>query len=129
MAMSALLGLGGMTLVVATTTVWFLRAKRVAIPDDRTVFLLGWVGGGLLGAASFVVPGVSWLSSLSGGLSLVGSLFFLGLYALRKQKTLNAISVGDVVPIFEALDDKGSTFKSEALIGTPTLVKFFRGHW
>ena len=60
---------------------------------------------------------------------MVGSLFFLGLYALRKQGVGNPISLGDTVPSFEAPDDQGGTYNSEALIGTPTLVKFFRGHW
>ena len=126
---AALLGLGGISLLAVTTTVWFLRAKRVAIPDSRLAFLLGWVSAGVLGAAAFVSPGANWLSGVFGSLSLVGSLFFLGLYALRKQKAGSPISVGDVVPTFEASDDQGGTYTSEALIGTPTLIKFFRGHW
>jgi hypothetical protein len=126
---AALLGLGGISVLAATTTVWFLRAMRVAIPDSRLVFLLGWTFGGFLGAASFVSAGAGWLSGLFGALSVVGSLFFLGLYALRKQKAGGSISVGNVVPAFEAPDDSGGTYKSEALIGTPTLMKFFRGHW
>ena len=125
----ALLGLSGVFVLTITTTVWFLRARRVAIPDSRLAFLLGWAGGGLLGAASLVSPGFSWLSALLGSLSLVGGLFFLGLYALRKQGVGNAISVGDMAPSFDAVDDQGATYKSEALVGTPTLVKFFRGHW
>ena len=83
----------------------------------------------MLGAASFIGSGASWLSYLFGSLSLAGSLFLLGLYALRKQKAGDPIVVGDVIPMFEALDDQGQTYNSEALIGTPTLLKFFRGHW
>ena len=60
---------------------------------------------------------------------MVGGLFFLGLYALRKQGVGNPILVGDTVPSFEAPNDQGETYNSDALIGTPTLVKFFRGHW
>lgn len=126
---ASLVGLGGVLLLTLTTVVWFLRASRVAIPDNRLVFLLGWAGGGLLGAASFVSPGFNWISGLFGGVSLVGGLFFLGLYALRKQGVGNPILVGDTIPSFEAPNDQGETYKSEALIGTPTLIKFFRGHW
>ena len=126
---AVLVGLGGVLLLGITTTIWFLRAKRVAIPDSRLVFLLGWAGSGLLGAASFVSSGVSWVSGVFGGLSLVGSFFFLGLYALRKQRAKNPIMVGDPVPTFVATDDRGGSYHSAALIGTPTLMKFFRGHW
>ena len=78
LSIAVLLGLGGVVLIVATTTVWFLRASRVAIPDSRLVFLVGWAGGGLLGAASFASSGAGWLSGLFGGLALLGGLFFLG---------------------------------------------------
>ncbi len=123
------LALGGISLFTITTTVWFLRAKRVAIPNNRLTFLLGWTSAGLLGAVSFVNPEAGWLSGLFGGLSLVGSLMMLSLYALGKQKGGNSIMVGDRFPVFEALDDQERNFTSDALIGTPTLIKFFRGHW
>ena len=126
---AALLGLCGVALLTATTTVWFLRASRVDIPDNRLLFLLGWAGGGVLGAASFASPGLTWVSGLLAGLSLLGSLFLLGLYVLRKQGVGNPILTGDVVPAFEALDEQRRTYKSEELLGTPTLLKFFRGHW
>jgi hypothetical protein len=126
---AALLGFGGISLFAVTTTVWFSRAKHVAIPDSRLAFLLGWASAGFLGAASFASPGAGWFTGIFGGLALVGCLLMLGLYALGKQKTGSAILVGDVVPTFEAVDDQGRTYTSDALIGTPTLIKFFRGHW
>lgn len=126
---AALQGFSGLLLFAITTTIWFVRAKRVAIPDNRLAFLLAWLGAGLLGAASFVSPGASGLSGLFGGLSVFGSLMMLSLYALGTQKGGISIQVGDRVPAFDALDDNGQTYTSEALVGTPTLVKFFRGHW
>ena len=48
----------------------------------------------------------------------VGSVFFLGLYTIRKQRADNPISVGDMVPTFEAIDDQGRTFSSNARIGS-----------
>jgi peroxiredoxin len=41
----------------------------------------------------------------------------------------NAIRVGDTIPIFSALDDRGELFDSERLRGHPVLIKFFRAHW
>ncbi len=126
---ATLLGLAGLLLVIVTTTVWFKRASQVAIPDNRLAFLLGWAGAGVLGLASLGGPGTNWLSYFLGGLSAIGGVFFLGLYTLRKQNAANPIMVGDRVPMFEALDDQARTYNSDALIGTPTLFKFFRGHW
>lgn len=126
---AALLGLASLSIFASTTAVWFIRAMRVDIPDSRWSFLLGWASAGLLGAASFASSGASWLSGIFGSLSLLGSLMMLSLYALGKQKGSNSIKVGDVIPAFESLDDEGQTYSSQTLIGTPTLIKFFRGHW
>jgi len=37
--------------------------------------------------------------------------------------------VGDQIPYFTAIDDEGVRFESDALAGTPVLIKFFRAHW
>jgi hypothetical protein len=124
-----LLVLLGLLLSVATTFMWFRLARLVAIPNNRTAFLLGWVSAGALGVASFMSAGAGVLSGLLGGLAILGSTFLLGLYTLGKQGVGNPISVGDTAPQFEAIDDQGNTFSSASLTGTPTLVKFFRGHW
>ena len=126
---ASLVGFTGIIVLAITTAAWFFRASRVAIPDNRLMFLLGWARGGLLGAIGILSHGANWLSAIFGGLSLVVGVFFLGLYVLRKQGVGNPILVGDTVPSFEAINDLGETYSSEALIGTPTLVKFFRGHW
>ena len=126
---ATMLGLGGVLVLVATTTNWFMRARRVAIPSNRTLFLLGWAAAGVLGVAALADISAGWLSYILGGLSLLGSLFLLGLYTLRNQNAPNPIMVGDTVPAFEALDDQGRTYTSDALLGTPTLLKFFSGHW
>ena len=127
--MATLLALIAVSVLLATTILWFLRANQVAIPDNRIVFLAGWAGSGLLGAASMVGTGASWVSYAAGGFALVGGAFMLGLYALRKQQASNPISVGDTVPSFSATTDEDGSYSSEDLLGTPTLLKFFRGHW
>ena len=124
-----LLGLGGLLLAIATTVAWFWRANQVAIPDNRLVFLLSWACAALLGVASLVGPGANWLDYIFGGLAMLGGLFMLVLYMLGGQKVGSPIMVGDTVPVFAAPDDQGQTYSSDALMGTPTLIKFFRGHW
>jgi len=129
MTIATTLGLAGLALFVATTMTWFARANQVAIPDNRLLFLAGWAIAALLGITSLFASSANWLSYVLGGLASLGGVFLLGLYALGKQQTGDAIKVGDAVPAFEALDDLGQPYTSEALMGTPTLIKFFRGHW
>ena len=129
MTAATILGFAGLALFVTTTMVWFTRANKVAIPDNRLLFLAGWAGAALLGITSLSASSANWLSYVLGGLALLGGVFLLGLYSLGKQKAVNLIAVGDTFPIFTATDDHGQTYTSEALMGKPTLIKFFRGHW
>ena len=129
MTTATIVGLTGLALFVATTMMWFTRASQVAIPDNRAVFLAGWSLAALLGLVSVTNMGANWLSYIFGGLAIFGGGGLLALYALKNQKAGNAIIVGDTAPTFEALDDQGQTYTSDALMGTPTLIKFFRGHW
>ena len=122
-------GLGGLVVFVSMTVLWFRRAHQVAIPSNRSVFLIGWAGAGALGAVCLFSAEATWLSYIFGGLALFGGLSMLSLYALGTQKAGNPIMVGDRVPAFAAPDDQGQIFNSDALLGTPTLLKFFRGHW
>ena len=92
-------------------------------------FLALWVLAVLLGGVSFFSAGSGWLSGIFGGIAAIGGTFLLGLYALRKQGVGDPITVGDHIPDFESVDGDGTIFNSSTLAGTPTLVKFFRGHW
>ncbi len=117
-------------LLVLTTMVWFKRVGRVAIPDNRFVFLLLWWLAVLLGAASFFSSQANWLSGIYGALAILGGGTLLALYALRKQGVgEEAISVGEAIPHFSAVDEEGVIFDSLAMAGSPVLLKFFRGHW
>jgi hypothetical protein len=118
-----------LVIVALTSTAWFHRLQRVAIPDDRLGFLALWSAGVLIGAAGLVSPGAGWASGIAGALAVFGGAFMLVLYALGKQRTRNAIEVGDAVPVFSAPDEHHQTFDSASLAGTLTLIKFFRGHW
>jgi peroxiredoxin len=61
---------------------------------------------------------------------LLGGLAFLALYAGSGQRPLTpAVTVGEPVLEFHALDDAGQPFDLSTLRGRPFLLKFFRGHW
>ena len=124
-----LLGGLGLTMFVVATVTWFQRARQVAIPDSRAVFLGLWALAGILGLLSLLSAETNWLSVLLGILATLGSIAMLGLYAFRKQGAGDSISVGDRIPDFESVTDQGLSFKSSELDGSPYLVKFFRGHW
>jgi len=119
----------GLTVLVVTGIVWFRLAMQVAIPDRRLGFLALWGLAALLGLSSFFSAGATWFSGIVGGLAAIGGLMLLGLHLLRKQGVGQTISVGDKLPVFSAADETGVTFDSATAMGSPLLVKFFRGHW
>ena len=112
-----------------TTGAWFRAAYRVAIPNNRAVFLSVWTLGAALGVASFYAPDISGTSKALGGVAAGIGLLMLVLYSLGGQRAKSAISVGDQIPSFTATDGTGQAFDSVSLSGTPVLLKFFRGHW
>lgn len=119
----------GLILLVLTTTAWFRLAMRVAIPDNRLPFLFFWGLAAILGAASFFSTGSGWLSGIVGTVAMLGGGGLLVLYLLRKQGAGDTISVGDRIPEFSASDETGTVIESSQFVGSPTLIKFFRGHW
>ncbi len=129
MTVTDILSLAGLIALITTTTVWFQRARNVNIPSNRSAFLAGWAAAGLLGLSGLLLQGGTLPGAVLGGLAIIGSAFFLGLYLLRKQGAKDSIAVGDNIPSFSAADDAGQTFDSADLTGTPALIKFFRGHW
>jgi hypothetical protein len=119
----------GLAVLVLTTVTWFRLAIAVAIPNNRTAFLMLWAFAAVLGVSSFFSENPDWLSGILGTLATVGGIGLLFLYMLRKQGVGEPISVGDKMPEFTAVDEKGLTFESTTTAGSPILVKFFRGHW
>jgi hypothetical protein len=118
-----------LALVALTSAAWFRRLRRVAIPDDRFVFLSLWGLGALIGAAGLVGPGAGWASGTVGALAVLGGTVMVVLDALGKQRTDKAIEVGQAMPAFSGIDERHQTFDSASLAGTLSLIKFFRGHW
>jgi hypothetical protein len=124
-----LTGLAALALVVGSWAVYWPKIKRVRVP------LLPWghwlvtgvgiglaigalaAGGGLVGGAAAVLA-----------VLLGGTFFFLSL-ASRMPGNTPAVSVGQPILDFTALDSDGNEFSLSSLRGQPFLLKFFRGHW
>ena len=119
----------GLLAFVGATVAWFRRVQQVAIPDNRIAFLGVWLLAVVFGITSFYSAGMGWLSGIVGGIAIFGGGGFLTLYALGGQQASDPIEVGDVMPVFSALDSGRATFESTSLSGAPVLLKFFRGHW
>ena len=101
----------------------------VAIPDDRTLFVVVFLLPLALGITAFVRR-TRWYGGIAAVLGAGIGLFLLAMTAISPQQVAdNPIRVGDTLPSFSVLDDQGNRFSSDALAGTPVLVKFFRAHW
>jgi len=109
---------------------WFRLTESVALPDDRTVFVLVFLGCVGLGVAAFVKR-TSWLGALPPLFAIAVGLFFPFTMMISEQVVSPevAIEVGDTIPRFTSIDDKGAEFDSRSLNGHLVLIKFFRAHW
>ena len=128
--MSGLLAaIGGLVLAVVTGTLWFRRIQAVALPADRTPFVLAMVAAWALGCLAFALTG-NLAVRLLAGLPMGVATVFVVLVAVSPQKGgTGAFRVGEPVPDFTAPDDTGKPFALSRLAGRPLLLKFFRGHW
>ena len=124
-----MLGFLAPLIAVATTIAWFHLADQVAIPEDRTLFIIFFLLAPVAGIAAFIL-GTRWYGGVAAIPGIVIGLFLLfTVYISPQQVAENPIRVGDQIPYFTAIDDEGVRFESDALAGTPTLIKFFRAHW
>lgn len=122
-------GVLGLAIIVATGFAWFRLINAVAIPRNRSAFLMAFGAGAVLGIFS-IIQGSSWLGSVSGGIAAVLGTMFLFLRAQSAQKpNTPAVAVGDRMLAFSAPDENGEDFDLSVLRGKPYLLKFFRGHW
>ena len=123
------LGFIALGLAVAFAFGWFRVNQVVGIPEDRTLFVVGWVAAVLFGIAAFV-RGTRWFGGIAAVVAIVIGVFLPFTVSISKQDVgAGAIQVGDVLPQFEAIDEFGETFNSESLQGQLVLIKFFRAHW
>lgn len=119
----------GLAIIVVATTIWFRRAKAVALTGSRVPFVAAWAAGALAGlVALFGHPG--FVGGTVATLALVSGALLLGLVAVSPQAVAsNAIRVGERLRDFTAPDEHGQPFTLSQSFGRPILLKFFRGHW
>lgn len=123
------LGFLAAAIVLALGARWLWQMRRVRIPKDKTAVVAGNALAAGLAIAAFVAgPGLA--GGVAAGVALLASLPFLALVAGSGQsRRPPAVSVGEPLLAFEALDAEGRRFATEDLRGRPFLLKFFRGHW
>ena len=124
------LGLIALALAAGTVVYWFYLTGQVNLPDNRTWFVIAFLLAAALGVAAYV-KGTSIPGGIPPFIAILIGLFMPFTIYISPQTTDAAklIKVGDTLPHFTALDDKGVTFDSKELDGQLVLIKFFRGHW
>jgi hypothetical protein len=123
-----MLGLLGVGIVAMTTFFWFRLVQNVAVPRNRMLYQVGFVGGGLIGLTAVFQGGI--LSMIAGGAAAIVGLMFGGLRLQSAQKPNEpAVGIGDQMLAVSAPDENGVDFDLSSLRGKPYLLKFFRGHW
>ncbi len=116
-------------LAVVTLFLWRQQINVVAIPEDRTLFVVAFLSATVLGVASFVV-GTRWYGGIAALPGILIGLLVPFTVSISEQIVAdNPIAVGDTIPRFIAIDDEGERFDSHSLNGHITLIKFFRAHW
>lgn len=123
--------LGILALVVAVSCVaaWNYHIGQVDIPENRALFVAAFLTAVALGVAAFV-KGSGWIGGVAAVPAILIGLFFPFTMAISRQEVASdAIRVGDTIPHFTSVDDRGEPFDSETLRGHPVLIKFFRAHW
>ena len=124
------LGIGALTLAILTTALWFYLTRQVALPDDRSGFVLAWIFSASLGLLA-LIKGTNLASGVPSALAIIVSSFLTFTVYISPQKVdvMTVIKVGDSIPKFQALDDREIIFESKSLNGHLVLIKFFRAHW
>ena len=123
------LGLGAFALVLGTGTLWFRRALRVRLPENRSRFVAAMAISAALGVFALAgSPG--WIGGVPAALAVLLGGFFLITVSISAQKGgAGAFQLGAPVPAIAAPDENGEPFQLSSLTGGPLLLKFFRGHW
>ena len=129
MKAGAKLGILALVVAIGCLVLWAIQIRQVDIPENRAVYVVGFLAAVGLGVAAFV-KGAGWIGGVAAALAIVIGCFYNFTVAISEQEVAaGAIQVGDSLPPFSALDDRGERFDSATLMGNPTLIKFFRGHW
>ena len=124
------IGLAAAAIAVATAAYWFFLVDEVALPTDRSLFVVLFLLAAALGVLA-LVKRTSWLGAVPPLLAIAVGLFFPVTMSVSEQIVARdtVIEVGDTVPQFTSVDGSGDAFDSRVLNGHLVLIKFFRAHW
>ena len=124
------LGVAAATIAVVTTWYWFYLVDEVALPSDRSLFVVLFLLAAALGVLA-LVKRTSWFGAAPALLAIAIGLFFPVTMSVSEQIVARdtVIEVGDTVPRFTSIDGSGNAFDSGVLSGHLVLIKFFRAHW
>lgn len=124
------IGLLAALLAASTAWYWFHLIREVALPEDRTGFVVVFLVSVCLGVLAFVKR-TSWVGAVPPVFAIVVGLFLPATMMISEQVVARdvAIEVGDRIPRFTSIEDSGAEFDSRSLNGHLVLIKFFRAHW
>jgi cytochrome oxidase Cu insertion factor (SCO1/SenC/PrrC family) len=123
------LAIAAFTLIAIAIGLWVRLIARVEIDEGRRLPSMMVVSAFVLGLIALSQSPGLFGGILAGATVAVAAVAFL-LQALASQSGQSpAFAVGDALPSFSALDDRGEPFDLARLNGRPILMKFFRGHW
>ena len=125
-----LFGIPAFLIVGASLALWIRAFRRVAIPKNRTAYVLSWIVGGVLGITALAMSESGDLSRFPAWFAVITAVILLFTVSISRQKLAdNAIRVGEMIPAFTALDEHRELFDSRSVNGHLLLIKFFRAHW
>ncbi len=123
------LGFVGLGIALISVFLWNRQIQQVAIPENRTAFVIAFVVAALVGASAFVMR-TRWFGAIPALMAIaIGAFLTFTVSISRQEVATTGIQVGQTIPHFTAIDRHGEPFDSASLAGKPVLVKFFRGHW
>lgn len=124
------IGIVALALALGTAVLWFYLTGYVGLPENRTGFVVAFLGAAALGLFAYF-KGVGILGAVPPAVAILigGFLTFTIYISPQALDTTKSIAVGDTIPRFTAPDGNGDIFDSASLNGHLVLIKFFRAHW
>ena len=93
------LGFIGLAVAMLTWTLWFRQANMVAIPEDRTLFVIAFVIAAGLGVAAVVV-GTRWFGGIAAVFAVLVGSFLPFTVAISPQRVAeNPVRVRRTLPM------------------------------
>ena len=123
------LGFAALGVAVITVALWFRQIDQVALPENRTLFVVSYLTALAMGVGAFVAR-TRWFGAIPALIAIAIGVFVPFTVAISRQEVATTgIQVAQTIPRFTAIDRHGERFDSASLAGKPVLMKFFRGHW